>query len=81
MATLRDLFVVYKEIDQTFSLFGASAAAVKRFNDLSDEVRDAIMEENGLKSPDEALVLSRNTPLGEKSLAAMEALKLFCPQD
>jgi len=80
METLRDLLIVYNEIDLAFSFFRASDDAVRRFNTLSDAARDTIMEEQGLKSSDEALTLLHSTPLGEKSLAALEALKSFCPQ-
>jgi len=81
MATLRDLLIVYNEIDLAFSFFRASDNAVKRFNELADAARDAVIEENGLQSSDAALLtLPHSTPLGEKSLAALEALKSFCPQ-
>ena len=77
MATIEDLVRAYSELAQGISLFGANDAGIRRFNELVDAARDAIMEENGCKSPDEARRLSRVTPLGEKALAAMEALKAF----
>jgi len=80
MSTLRDLLIVYNEIDLAFSFFRASDNAVRRFNDLADEARDAIMEEQWLKSSDEAFILPHSTPLGERAQAALEALKSFCPQ-
>ena len=81
MVTIGDLLKMYGEIDVGISLFGANDDGMRQFNTLADAARDAIMEENGCKSPEEVRRLPRETPLGEKALAAMKALEAFNNDD
>jgi len=77
MKTLADVWKLWKEVGQNLDLWGCTPDWKVELLDKFGAIGDALMEEQGISDAAQASDLPESTPLGEKSLAALQSFKDF----
>jgi len=81
METLGTFKRYWHEVRGTVSLCGCTEEFAKEVQLRFRAVGEALMKELGISDPDEAGRLPASTPLGAKSQAAFDSLKVFFEQE